>query len=261
MSGWVKLHRRLRDWEWYQDANMLRVFLHLLLSANHKAGFWRGIPVGAGQVLTGRFELSRELKLSEQQIRTTLSKLQKTNEIHIKSTNQFSIITIVKWEEYQVKEGDLANEEPADNLENTQPETKRITTNKNDKKHKKERKDIPLPEWLDLEAWQAFCKHRGAKFTERAKELTIRKLEKWHAVGHDTTEILNTSVMNNWSGIFEPKGAKNVGISKNGKQNGHAFLGAYAQHARAIADAEDLADREGQSGLGTDADVSHPGFI
>lgn len=255
------MHRRLKAWEWYTDPNTFRVFMHLILSANHKERSWRGFPLRAGQVITGRVQLAQELGLSEQQIRTALDKLKSTNEITVETTSQFSVVTLVKWAEYQIEDKETTDEKPADDEKHNQPSTQPITTDKNDKKHKKERKDIPLPAWLDIEAWQAFCKHRGAKFTDRAKELTIRKLEKWHAVGHDTTEILNTSVMNNWSGIFEPKGAKNVGISKNGKQNGHAFLGAYAQHARAIADAEDLADREGQSGLGTDADVSHPGFI
>ena len=33
MSGWIKLHRKITEWEWYSDANTFRVFMHLLLTA------------------------------------------------------------------------------------------------------------------------------------------------------------------------------------------------------------------------------------
>ena len=36
MSGWIKIHRQILEWEWYSDTNTFRVFLHLLLKANHK---------------------------------------------------------------------------------------------------------------------------------------------------------------------------------------------------------------------------------
>jgi hypothetical protein len=88
------LHRTLLDWEWYQEPNTLRVFLHLLLRANHKSKRWQGVLVKSGQVITGRLKLSQELNLTERKIRTALDHLKMTNEISIKATKQYSIITI-----------------------------------------------------------------------------------------------------------------------------------------------------------------------
>ena len=41
-GGWIKLHRKFKEWEWYQDENTKSVFIHLLLDANHKDKKWRG---------------------------------------------------------------------------------------------------------------------------------------------------------------------------------------------------------------------------
>lgn len=100
MSGWVKLHRKITEWEWYCDANTFRLFMHLIVTANHKQENWRGITVDRGQIATGRDSLARELRLSPQEIRTSLDKLKMSGNITIKSTNKFSIISIYNYDKY-----------------------------------------------------------------------------------------------------------------------------------------------------------------
>lgn len=101
MSGWITLHRKFLDWEWYADANTSRLFIHLLLTANHRDKKWRGIEIKRGQVLTGRSALAAATGLSVKSVRTGLERLQSTNEVAIKTTNKYSIITITNWEKYQ----------------------------------------------------------------------------------------------------------------------------------------------------------------
>ena len=36
MIGWIKLHRTLKDWEWYDDINATRLLVHLLISVNYQ---------------------------------------------------------------------------------------------------------------------------------------------------------------------------------------------------------------------------------
>lgn len=129
MQGWIKLHRKFIEWEWYDDLKTKHLFLHLLLSANHKDKSWRGIMIKRGQLLTGRKKLAENAKLSEQSIRTSLKRLKSTNEISIKSTSKYSIITLMKWDEYQIKDDKPTNEQPASNQQ--------VTTNKNVKNEKK----------------------------------------------------------------------------------------------------------------------------
>jgi len=101
MEGWIKIHRKILEWEWYNDNNTKVVFLHLLLTANHKEKKWHGIIVNRGQKLTSLQHLAEETNLTVQQTRTSLNKLKLTNEITIKSTNRYTVITIEKYNDYQ----------------------------------------------------------------------------------------------------------------------------------------------------------------
>ena len=33
-NTFIKLSRKIQSWRWYQDANTMRVFIHILLNAN-----------------------------------------------------------------------------------------------------------------------------------------------------------------------------------------------------------------------------------
>lgn len=122
MSGWVKIHRQITEWEWYRDANTFRVFMHLLLSANYEDKRWRNIDVLRGQIITGRVELAQALCLSERQVRTSLEKLKMSGVISIKTTNQYSLITVENYNLFQ----DTSNE-------NVQPKVQPATSQKSDK--------------------------------------------------------------------------------------------------------------------------------
>ena len=43
-QGWIKIHRQLLEWEWYDDLNVkvLGYLYTLLLKANHKAKKYKG---------------------------------------------------------------------------------------------------------------------------------------------------------------------------------------------------------------------------
>lgn len=101
MLGWIKLHRSMVDWGWFQKSEMVHLFVYLLLSANNSDGNWMGIVVKKGQLVTGRKTISMATGLSERTIRTCLSRLEETKEITRKSTNKYSIITICNYDSYQ----------------------------------------------------------------------------------------------------------------------------------------------------------------
>ena len=119
MSGWIKIHRQILDWEWYSDTNSFRLFMHLILRANHKEKKFKGLILNAGSVVTSRDILAIEIGLSVQQIRTALNKLKSTNEITIKSSSQGTLIQIVNYSKYQVSTSESTNEQPINNHQTT----------------------------------------------------------------------------------------------------------------------------------------------
>ena len=100
-NGWLKLHRKLLNWEWYHDTNTRLVFIHLLLTANYEPSTYKGKIIQEGQRVYNRNELANEVGISVQKLRTALDKLKATNEITITSTNKGSVLTIGKWGLYQ----------------------------------------------------------------------------------------------------------------------------------------------------------------
>ena len=101
MAGWIKLHRSMIDWEWYDDANTCRLFIHCLLRANHSDTKWRGHSIKRGQFITSLETLEKEIGLSTSQIRTSLKKLISTGEIASLSQARSRVMTIVQYESYQ----------------------------------------------------------------------------------------------------------------------------------------------------------------
>ena len=134
--GWVKLHRSLIDWEWYSDINTTRLFVHLLLTANHKDNNWRGITIKRGSRLTSLDKLSTETSLSVSKIRTSIKKLILTNEIASESHTQHTVFIIKNYDDYQGS--DKQNDKPVTN--ESQTNDKPIATNKNVKKDNNEKK-------------------------------------------------------------------------------------------------------------------------
>jgi hypothetical protein len=101
MTGWICMHRSFTQWEWYTDANTSRLFIHCLLTANHKTKSWRGITIERGQFLTSLDSLSDNLGLTKQQVRTALNKLKKTHEITLKTSSRNTVVTVSQYEKYQ----------------------------------------------------------------------------------------------------------------------------------------------------------------
>ena len=172
-KGWIKLHRKFLDWEWYTDVPTKTLFIHLLLEANHEPQKWKGIDVEKGQCVVGRKELSQKTGLSEQQIRTALDKLKQTGEISAEPTNKFTVITVHNYALYQSSDDD---KQPTNNQQVTinQPtDNQQVTTNKNiknEKNNKNEKKYIysaEADEVIDYLNMRTSSKYRHIESTRK----------------------------------------------------------------------------------------------
>ncbi len=189
-TGWIKLHRQLLDWEWYNDVNTTRVFLHLLLVANHKENKWRGITIKRGQRLTSVSALASETNLSIKNIRTAIKRLKSTNEVASQSTAQHTVFTMVNYDLYQEVASEAANE--------GQTKGKQGATNKNDKTEKNDNKDICQQV---ADAWNSsFSELPNVLKVSDKRKAHIKATIKFFSGKHD----LNDSTQ--WLSIFEYAG-------------------------------------------------------
>ena len=172
MNGYIKLHRKILEWEWYDDQTVFRTFLHILLTANHKEKVWRGITVYPGETITSRNHLAKETGITVQQTRTALTKLEKTNEITRKTTNKYTTIKVLNWSIYQIEEPENNKQSNKQTTNEQQTNNIQTTTNKNDKNVKKEKNDKNIykdvVEFLNQEAKTKY-KHTSNKTQQLIK--------------------------------------------------------------------------------------------
>ena len=121
MSGYIKIDRKITEWEWYKNLNTKVVFFHCLLKANWKDGKFEGKIIKRGSFVTSIKKLSLELCLTEDEVRTAIKHLISTGELTKQTTNKYSVITVSNYELYQ----DVPEQIPS----NSQTDAKQIPNN------------------------------------------------------------------------------------------------------------------------------------
>jgi len=267
MNGWIKLHRQILNWEWFNDHSTYRVFTYLLLSANHKAGSWRGIEVLAGQHITSAEIIAQNLGLTRQMVRTAINKLKSTDEITTIETSKYTLVTIIKWAFYQGGADDsnqVVNQDPNHEATNNQPATQPLINHKQEVKEIKNDKNVrrvktPKPPTAVGESlppsysqlvgfeensklqeavnnWLAYKQEKRQQYKPQGlKSLLSQVKNNADNYGEDAViHAINESMASNYQGIVWDK-AKNMSsssstISKRDslQQKGNPFL-AYAR--------------------------------
>lgn len=206
-NGYIKLHKKMLSWEWYDDVNTCRLFIHCLLKVNWKSGSWHGIPYEPGQFITSLATLAKETSLTVKQVRVALEHLKRTGEVADLRQSNYRIITVLKWDEYQ-NEG-----KPKGNAKANQGQTK-------GKPRATDKEDIDIKEDVDNknkyykdpalnEAFNEYVKMRKEikkPMTEHAISLAIKRLHRLAADDTDRKiEIINQSILNGWQNFYPLK--------------------------------------------------------
>ena len=136
-NGFLRLYRRLLDWEWFDNSQMVHLWIYFLLKANYQDGKWHGIEVPRGSFLTSLDNICKDTGLTVQNVRTCINKLKSTSEITIKVTNKYSIITVCKYDLYNVQELE------ANKQDNKQANIQLTSNQQATNKQKEEKEKIP----------------------------------------------------------------------------------------------------------------------
>ena len=167
MSGFVKIFRSLKDWEWYDDHNATRLLVHLLLSVNYENKKWKGIDIPKGAMVFSWDTLSKEVGLTPMQCRTSMTKLESSGEVTRKVTNKYQLVALVKWEKFQIIEGCVTDKL----TDKQQANNRQVTTTKEYKEINNKRSSTSeVPSYSEFESYaltkrpEVDTSHLKAKF-------------------------------------------------------------------------------------------------
>ena len=154
-QGWVHDYRSLMDWGWYKTPLTAHLFMHCVRKANRCDSYFQGTLVKRGSFITSYEKLAFETGLTVNQVRTSLDKhLLVTGELKKKTSNKFTVITVVNYDIYQDKQSIMhsrqnnkqttsrsTNKPHAEAQTNHMPEPKQSTSKSQSNHNKQEYKN------------------------------------------------------------------------------------------------------------------------
>lgn len=178
-NGWVKIHRKMVDWEWFSSPTTSHLLFYFILKANIEDKKWRGRVIKRGQFVTSRAVACEESGLTVQEYRTAVKRLLECGTITTETTNTSTIVTLCNYESYQQKE-EPSNQPSNQRITNQQPTNNQRITNQQPqlKNNKKERIEEDKEEHSLTIVRE--CKKSVALATPHSQELLEQRLKKFY---------------------------------------------------------------------------------
>lgn len=136
-GGWIKLHRKLRENPIYSNSTAVHCWIECLLRAIHTDNavyiLRQKVELSPGEFCMGREEFGKSIGVSGSTAWFWLRRFKLDSMIDIKTSSVGTIVTVLKWKDYQLLDSEVDRGKTADE----QP----MNTYKNDKKVKNDKKD------------------------------------------------------------------------------------------------------------------------
>lgn len=163
-TSYIRLNRKILDWEWYGDINTCRLFIHMLLKANWKNGEFKGKHIPRGSFVSSFGKLAEETQLTVDEVRTAVKHLISTKEITKQAYSKFTVFTVKNYDAYQFVPSNCPNESQAiPERFPTKEEYKEGNNKKEEPKGSKKKFDPPT-----VDEVRAYCQERGNKVDPQA---------------------------------------------------------------------------------------------
>ena len=181
-NGWIKLHRKTLDNPIVmKDTDHFAVWMWLLLNATHSDHdtIYEGqrLTLKAGQFITGRKIISKELKINESKIQRILKTFEIEQQIEQQTNPRCRLISILRWSDYQLDE--QQSEQQLNNKRTLNNKVKKINNN------------IYVQEFEKL--WLLVPKKVNKKKSYQKYILAVKKKD------HETIyTAFKNQVLNNW---------------------------------------------------------------
>ena len=204
--SYIKIDRKILDWEWWSDINTSRVFTYCLIRANWKESKFQGVDIPRGAFVTSLANLAKFTNLSVRQVRTALEHLKSTGELTIIRHSKFSVVIVNNYVLYQDSDNQIDNQltqerQAIDTEATTEEEYK-----KNNKKNKENNiRDYFSKDPILKDAFKDYCEMRQKKkkpLTDRAVKMLITALEKLSTDPAVQIDLLDQATFKGWESVY-----------------------------------------------------------
>lgn len=202
-KGWIKLWRKLADWEWYDDIPATRLLVHLLVHVNYEDKNWKGHLIRAGSMAFSWETLSDKSGLSVRQCRTAMKKLEDSGEATRYVAGKFQVVSLVKWEELQSDEREATGNRSGQR----QDDDRQSTTTKESKELNKLRSIIDTIDSDKKEIFEEWIDYRKKiKKTIKNEKTMQRLVDRFNSEPLEKcTWVVNHSIDAQYQGLFWEK--------------------------------------------------------
>ncbi|HCU64572.1 MAG TPA: hypothetical protein DF774_02300 [Rheinheimera sp.] len=246
MSGWIKLHRSLKDHFLFDfnEPDKALAWIDLLLSASfedckvHVKG--RVINVSRGQFVVSQVTLQKRWGMSQNKVKRFLNLLENEGMVNVQTNDATTIITICNYDSYQeVQQQDERTDGRADERTTNEPRTtlkedkeiKKISSNEEiitptEKRPRstKPKAELDFSGWPQLPSdqtlidWLAMRKNAKATTTQTVINRFATELTKAVAAGYSVDQCIAECCARNWKG-FQLTWLQNAGVQTYDHQN------------------------------------------
>ena len=140
LGNFIKIDRKILNWEWWHDKNTSRLFFYMILRANWKDGNFEGNIIPRGSFVSSISKLAVETNLSEREVRTAIKHLKSTCEVTVKTTNKYSVFTVNNYDLYQLCDMQCDNQVTS----KRQASDRQVTTIEEYKEYKEDKEYITV---------------------------------------------------------------------------------------------------------------------
>jgi len=187
MNGYFKVHRKILESQVFAHQTALKIWIWCLAKVTYREHYiaikvGRGettVKLMPGQFIFGRFRAEEELNIDGSIIYKWIQKFASPEfeMITIESNNQYSIITICKWEEYQHQEyEEVATKEQ---VSSSQVALKEQPSSTNNKDNNEKKINIPFEDFwnlYDIKIDRKKCEGKWEKLADNERTSCIERI-------------------------------------------------------------------------------------
>ena len=203
--NYAAVHFKITRWRWYKVENMAHVFIFIILHCKRHDGFVGEIELKRGQALLSVKAIVEGTGVSTKKVRTILSRLKKSEELSLKTTNKFSIITVCNYDKYQALPttvGQTKGKQRANKGQHTK-EYKEIKENNKGTNGKFNPFDI-RPDWFPKKRYGDLLLHRKslkAVQSETAIRAILKQFRLAMQKGWSVDDLVDEMTNRSWKGL------------------------------------------------------------